>query len=170
MDTRLPYFDGQKDFLAFLRFLDNRKEYKAYDKKLSGRIMAFNKAVEVYGKAQDIEKLHHDAELIAVRAESAFAEREVKLKAGEETLAAGTTTTAAAWEKHGRGVEASDLKRAQELDSTAKTLKAREAEVGKRENAIAARERRAEKAQEAAQGAKQEADAMVVRMKAATAA
>ncbi len=167
MDTRVPHFDGQKDFLAFLRFLDNRKEFEAYIKQLDTKIAAFVKAVAVYGKAKDIENLHHDAELVAVRAESAFAEREKHLEAGETALAKDRAEAAATWEKYGREAETSHQEATQANEATAEALKLREAEVGKRENAIMAREKRAQEAQAAAEGAKKGSDDMVARMKAA---
>jgi len=169
MDTRIPHFDGQKDFLAFLRFLDNRKEFESYIKQLDTKIAAFVKATKLYGKAKDIDNLHHDAELLAQRAQSAFGEREGKLKAGEEALLHTTTATWAELDKSKREAEESQRKSAKKLQTTAEALKLREAEVGKRENAIMAREKRAQTAQEAAQKAKKAADAMVARMKAAAA-
>ncbi len=169
MDTRVPHFDGQKDFLAFIQFLGNRKEFEAYNKTLDTKIAAFKEAVKIYGKAKEIEALHHDAELLGHRAQSAFGEREGKLKAGEAALAKDKAETAATWEKYGHEAEASHREATQANEGTAAALKVREAEVGKRENAIVAREKRAEKAQEAAGVAKSEADAMVARMKAAAA-
>lgn len=170
MDTRIPHFDGQKDFQVYIRFLDNRKEFEAYDKQLSTKIAAFVKATKLYGKAKNIENLHHDAELLAQRAQSAFGEREGKLKTGEETLARETTASRAELAEFKREAEESQRQGVKKMRDTAAALKAREAEVGKRENAIMARENRAQEAQEAAQKATQEADAMVARMKAATVA
>lgn len=169
MDTRLPYFDGQKDFQVYLRFLDNRKEFDAYDKKLSERIAAFNKAVKLYGKAKDIEKLHEQAELLAVRAEGAFTEREETLKTGEAKFKKASALRLTKLDVLEQKATEKQRLAGLAIQATTAALDAREVEVGKRENAIMAREKRAQEAQEAAQGAKDEADAMVGRMKAATA-
>ena len=169
MDTRIPYFEGQKDFLAFLRFLDNRKEFDGYIKTLDTKIAAFLKAAKLYGKAKDIEKKHEEAELWVKRAEFDYGERGKKLVEGEKTLAEDDRMKRAVLLDIEQRAETARRKLVGEQKDLAATLKAREAEVGKRENAILARENRAQEAQEAAEGATQAADAMVVRMQAATA-
>ncbi len=170
MDTRIPHFDGQKDFLAFLRFLDDRKVFEGYIKQLDTKIAAFVKAAKLYGKAKDIEKLHEEAELWAKRAEHDYAEREKTLIAGEKALANETRDRRAKMKNRETDIEQALVATKRDQASREETLKAREGEVGKRENAILAREKRAEQVQEAAQKAKQAADAMVKRMEAAVVA
>lgn len=170
MDTRLPYFDGQKDFHAYNRFLDNREDYIAYDKRLSERIAAFVKVVKAYGKIKDIDRLHEEAELLAVRAKSAFTEREETLVAGEAAFKKKMAEkTKALAEKESVMQQRLNTKDAALVDRQV-ALQDREAAVGEREAVAQTMHATAEEVTQAAQEAKQEADAMVARMKAATAA
>lgn len=167
MDIRIPHFDGQKDFLAFLRFLDNRKVFEGYIKQLDTKIAAFVKASAVYGKAKDIEKKHEEAELWARRAEHDYAEREEKLVAGLKAWALTRKEERAKLNDREAEIEMEWRKAKNSLAVRDEALKALEADVVKREETIGAREKRTEKAQKAAVEAKHVANQMVARMKAA---
>ena len=167
MDTRIPHFDGQKDFLAFLRFLDNREEYERYMTILDERIIKFTEAVTSYGKTKDIERLHHDAELLVVRAESAFTKR-------EETLVSGEAAFKQSMAEKTKALAEKESVMQQRLNERDKGLLARQATLQEREHAINTREADADRktsaageAGQAAQDAKREADEMVARLKAA---
>ncbi len=167
MDTRVPHFDGQKDFLAFLRFLDNRKEFEAYIKQLDTKIAAFVKAVKLYGKAKEIDRLHGEAELLAVRARSAFVEREDKLVAGEAAFKSTMAEqTKALTEKESVMQQRLNVKDgaivARQVD-----LQDREKAIGEREVAAQEKYEAAEKAIQEAREVQQAADATTARMKAA---
>lgn len=168
MDIRIPHFDSQKDFMAFLRFLDNRKEYEAYMKQLDTKIAAFVKAAKLYGKAKDIEKKHEEAELWAKRAEHDYAEREERLTAGEKALIDETRERRAKMKNRETQIEQMLQTGAHALTSREVSLKALEAEVNKREELVAKTEKAADKATQAAVKARRAADDMVTRMKAAT--
>ncbi len=169
MDTRLPYFEGQKDFMGMLRFLDNRKAYAGYMNGLDEKITKFMAAAKLYGKAKDIEKLHEDAELWVKRAEFDYGEREKKLVAGEKALAAEVTEKRAKLEERERAGE-------KHLRESSNSVKARETAVQAREDEVGNLEQVAAKAEMIAQAkalgaveAKREAEAMVARMKVAVA-
>ncbi len=169
MDTRLPYFDGQKDFLAFVRFLDNRKEYERYMGVLDKRIAAFAKETNDYGKNKDIDRLHEEAELLALRAQSAFTEREETLKSGETAFKKSMADQCKALaDKEAVMQERLNVKDAALRDRQV-ALQDREAAIGEREAAAQTMYDSAEKAHQASLGAEREADEMVKRMKAATA-
>ncbi len=168
MDTRLPYFDGQKDFLAFVRFLDNRKEFNAYDKKLSEQIAKFLDAAKLYGKAKDIERKHAEAELWEKRAEHDYAEREEKLVAGEKNLAKESREKRAKLEKREAEIEGLLRTGNNDLKARAEACAAREDELAKLEQVVTKAEKTAERKHKAAEGAKREADDLVKRMKAVT--
>ncbi len=167
MDTRLPYFEGQKDFMGMLRFLDNRKAYAGYMKNLDEKITKFMAAARLYGKIAEIEQKHADADLWAKRAEHDYAEREEKLVAGEEKLAKD--------DKEKRAVLLDIEQRAQSVHRTRDgELRARETAVKAREDEVGNLEQVAAKAGTVAQAkalgaveAKKEADAMVQRMRVA---
>ena len=167
MDTRIPHFDGQKDFMAFLRFLDNRKVYDGYIKQLDTKIVAFVKAATLYGKAKDIEKKHEEAELWAKRAEHDYAEREERLTAGEKALIDETRERRAKMKNRETEIEQVLQTGAHALTDREVSLKALEAEVNKREELVTKVEKAADRATQAAVEAKRAADDMVVRMKAA---
>ncbi len=167
MDTRLPYFDGQKDYHAYVRFLDNRKEYDAYDKKLSEHIAKFLKAAALYGKAKEIEGLHAKAETLALRAQGAFEEREIKLVAGEKALVKELLEHRAKMKNREVDVEQVLLKGTREQKARQAAVKAREDELAKLEVIVAKAEQAVQKKTEAAVEAKRAADDMVKRMKAA---
>ena len=168
MDTRLPYFDGQKDFMAFLRFLDNRKEFAGYIKTLDTKVAAFLKAAALYGKAQEIEGKHEEAELWLQKAKADFGTREEKLLAGEKALAKELREHRAKMKNREVDVERTLLAGTRDLKARGASLKAHEAEVAKLEAVVAKAEQAAQKKSEAAVGAKREADEMVERMRAAT--
>lgn len=166
MDTRLPYFDGQKDLLSYIRFLDNRKEFDGYMKVLDKKIAEFAKACALYGKAKEIEKKHLEAELWAKRAEAEFAEREEKLKTDEAAFKKTVTDKTAA-------LTETESVMQQRNNAKGKTLREREVAVQEREKAIGEREGMASrkyeealKAQQTSKKAKQEADALAERMRA----
>jgi uncharacterized protein involved in exopolysaccharide biosynthesis len=167
MDTRLPYFDGQKDFMAFLRFLDNRKEYVGYIKQLDTKVAAFVKAAKLYGKAQEIEGKHEEAELWLQKAKAAFGTREATLLAGEDSLDKETRLRRAKMKNREVDVERALLAGTRDLKAREASLKAREGEVAKLEAVVAKAEQAAQKKSEAAVEAKRAADDMVARMKAA---
>ena len=169
MDTRVPYFDGQKDYQAYIRFLDNRKEYDAYDKKLSERIAKFLKAAKLYGKALEIEGKHEEAELWLKKAKADFGMREEKLLGGEKALAKELREHRAKMQNRETDIEQVLLTGTRDLKARETAVKAREDEVGKLEQAAAKAERAAQRKSEAAVEAMRGADAMVARMKAATA-
>ncbi len=167
MDTRLPYFEGQRDFVTFVRFLDNQPEFQRYLKVLDERVAKFMKAAEVYGKAQDIGRLHAEAETTALRAQGAFEKREKELVAGEEALVKATS------EKHAELNKREDEIRAL-LSSGKGAVKVREEDVKAREDKVSGIEAAAAKAEEAAQKrseaavvAKKRVDAVLQRMKVA---
>jgi hypothetical protein len=169
MDTRLPYFEGQKDFLAFLRFLDNRKEYDAYDKKLSEHIAKFLDAAKLYGKAREIEGKHEEADLWLQKAKTDFGTREEKLLAGEKALAKELREHRAKMKNREVDIERVLFEGTRDQRARGEALNAREAEVAKLEAVVAKAEQAAQKKTEAAVEAKRVADDMVKRMKAATA-
>jgi hypothetical protein len=169
MDTQLPYFGGQKDFMVFLRFLDNRKEYAAYDKKLSEKIAAFLKATKLYGKAQEIEGKHEEAEIWLQKAKADFGTREEKLLAGEKALATELREHRAKMKNREVDVERMLLTGTRDQKAREAACKAREAELAKMEAVVAKTEQAAQKKSEAAVEAKRAADDMVTRMKAAAA-
>ena len=168
MDTRVPHLPGREDFFSFVRFLDNRKEFEKYVKVLDEKVAKFVKATETYGKAKDIERLHREAETLALRAQGAFEDRENKLAAGEEAFQAEVA------EKQQTLAKAeNDMK--VRLRDQGGVLHARDLAIQGREKSIAAREVAAQKmkevaaaTQKAAQEAKRAAEDMMVRMKAAT--
>ena len=168
MDTRLPYFDGQKDYQAYVRFLDNRKEYDAYDKKLSEHIAKFLKAAALYGKAQEIQGLHAEAAAWLSKAKADFSSREETLLAGEKLLVTELREHRAKMKNREVDVDQVLLAGTRDLKARQATLEAREAEVAKLEAVVAKAEKAVLKKAEAAVEAKRGADAMVVRMKAAT--
>jgi hypothetical protein len=168
MDTRLPYFDGQKDYHAYVRFLDNRKEYDAYDKKLSEHIAKFLAAAKLYGKAKEIEGKHEEAELWLQKAKADFGTREEKLLAGEKSLAKELREHRAKMKNREVDVERALLAGTRDLKAREVSLKAGEVEVAKLEAVVAKAEQAAQKKSEAAVEAKNAADDMVARMKAAT--
>ena len=169
MDTRMPYFDGQKDFWALLRFYDNREEYAAYDKKLTQLIAQFKKATESYGKTKAIDRLHEEAELLALRAQGAFTEREKKLKAGEVALEKKTAEqTKALADKESVMQQRLNAKDAALRDRQV-ALQDREKAIGEREGTAQGMHAAAKEAKQAAQEAKREADDVVKRIKAAAA-
>ncbi len=170
MDTRVPYFDGQKDFLAFVRFLDNRKEFAGYIKQLDTKVAAFLKAAKLYGKAQEIEGKHEEAEAWLQKAKTNFGTREEKLLAGEKSLAKELLEHRAKMKNREVDVERALLAGTRDLKAREASLKAREAEVAKLEAVVAKAEQAVQKKTEAAVKAKREADDMVARMVKATAA
>jgi hypothetical protein len=169
MDTRLPYFDGQKDFMAFLRFLDNRKEYAGYIKQLDTKTATFLKAAKLYGKAQEIEGKHEEAEAWLQKAKEDFGTREATLLASEDSLDKETRLRRAKMKNREVDVERTLLEGTRDLKARVAACKAREAEVAKLEAVVAKAEQAAQKKSEAAVEAKRAADDMVKRMKAATA-
>ena len=169
MDTRLPYFDGQKDYQAYVRFLDNRKEYDAYDKKLSEHIAKFLAAAKLYGKAKEIEGKHEEAEAWLQKAKADFGTREEKLLTGEKALVKELLEHRAKMKNREVDVEQTLLEGTRTQKAHGASLKAREAEVAKLEAVVAKAEQAAQKKAEAAVEAKRVADDMVVRMKAAAA-
>jgi hypothetical protein len=169
MDTRLPYFDGQKDYHAYVRFLDNRKEYDAYDKKLSEHIAKFLAAAKLYGKAQEIEGKHEEAELWLQKAKAGFGTREEKLLAGEKALATELREHRAKMKNREVDIERVLLAGTRDQKARVASLRVREAEVAELEAVVAKAEQAAQKKSEAVLEAKGTADAMVKRMKAAMA-
>lgn len=167
MDTRVPYFDGQRDFLAFARFLDNREEYAGYMKKLDERVAKLLDAAKLYGKAKDIEKKHEVAELWAKRAESDYGERGKKLAASEKSLAKEFREGHAKLKERETKVETLLREGNKALKVREAGMKALEDEVGGRERAAVKMEAAAQKKSEAAIAAKREADDMVKRMQVA---
>lgn len=165
MDTRIPHFDGRDDFGKFVRFLDNRKEFDRYVALLDKKIAAFMEAVSLYGKAKDIEGLHVEAKARVNDADTAFAAREKALNMAETEFDSA---------KAEKTVELAERATAIQNDQTKRCMQAREDAVEGREFAIDEREAEAatmkldaERAQEAAVGAKQAADDMVARMQTA---
>ena len=169
MDTRLPYSEGQKEFMAFLRFLDNRKEYAGYMKGLDEKIAKFMAAAKLYGKIAEIEKKHAEAELWAERAEHDYAEREEKLVAGEKKLAKDDKEKRAVLLDTEQRAQSAHRKRDGELKARETAVKVREDEVGNLEQVAAKAETVAQAKALGAVEAKKEADAMVARMKVAVA-
>lgn len=169
MDTRLPHFDGQKDFMAFLRFLDNREEFKGYIQTLDTKIAAFLDAAKFYGKADEIEAKHEEAEAWLLKAKVDFTSREVTLLAGEKALAKELREHRAKMRDRTIEVERASLAGTRDLKAREAAVEAREAEVAKLEALVAKAEKAAQKETEAAVEAKRAADEMVARMKAATA-
>ncbi len=170
MDTRLPYFDGQKDFLAYIHFLGNRKEYAAYDKKLSEKIAKFAAAIKTYGKIKEIDRLHEEAELLVLRGKSAFTEREETLVAGEAAFKKTMAEQTKALAEKERVMQGRLNVQSTKLRDRQMALQDREEVVGGREAAAQSMHVKAKEAQQAAQEAKREADDMVARMVKATAA
>ena len=168
MDTRPPYFDGQKDFMAFLRFLDNRKEYAGYIKTLDTKVAAFLKAAALYGKGQEIEGKHEEAEAWLQKAKVDFDTREENLLAGEKALAKELREHRAKMKNREVDVERTLLAGTRDLKARDTACKAREGEVAKLEAVVAKAEQAVQKKSEAAVEAKRAADDMVARMKAAT--
>ena len=168
MDTRIPYFDGQKDFMAFVRFLDNRKEFERYIKHLDTKIATFVKASKIYGKALEIEGKHEEAELWLQKAKADFGTREEKLLVGEKSLVKELRDQRAKMKNRETDIEQVLLTGTRDLKARETAVKAREDEVGKLEQAAAKAERAAQRKSEAAVEAMRGADAMVARMKAAT--
>lgn len=168
MDTRIPHFDGQKDFMAFLRFLDNRKEYEGYIKQLDTKIAAFVKASEIYGKALEIEGKHEEADLWLQKAKKDFGTREEKLLTGEKALAKELLEHRAKMKNREVDIERVLLDGTRDLKARGEALKAREAELAKLEAVVAKSEKAVQKKTEAALEATRTADDMVARMKAAT--
>lgn len=169
MDTRLPYFDGQKDFLAFVRFLDNRRAFAGYIEQLDIKVAAFLDAAKLYGKAKEIEQKHAAAELWVKRAEFDYGERAKKLVSGEKDLAKETREKRAELKEREAEIEAILRQGNIDLQARADAVKLSEAEVAQLEQVVTRAEKAAEKKHKAAEEAKEAADAMVKRMKAVTA-
>ena len=167
MDIRIPHFDGQKDFLAFINFLDNREEYERYMATLDKKIAKFTEATASYGKAKDINRLHEEAELLALRAQGAFTEREKKLEAGEVAFKKSMAEqTKALADKESVMQQRLNTKGAALRDRQV-ALQGREVAVGEREATAQEMHNAAMETKQAAQEVKREADDMVARMKAA---
>ena len=167
MDTRIPYFDGQKDLMAFLRFLDNRKEYAGYIKTLDTKTAAFLKAAKLYGKALEIERKYEEAEAWLQKARADFGPREEKLLDGEKVLATELREGRAKLKERETEVEKFLRQGTADMKARQTAVRAREGEVGKLEQMAAQAAQAAQKKSDAAVGAKREADDMVARMKAA---
>ncbi len=167
MDTRVPHLPGREDFFAFVRFLDNRKEFEKYVKVLDERTAAFLKATETYGKGKDIERLHAQAESLALRAQGAFEDRENKLVNGEKNLAKDDKEKRAVLLDIEQRAQSVHRKRDGELRVREAAVKVREDEVGNLEQVAAKAETVAQAKALGAVEAKREADAMVERMKVA---
>lgn len=167
-DAKLPPIVGQKDFMIFLRFLDNRKQYIGYMKKLDDRIAEFEAASALYGKAKEIEKTHENAKLWERRAEYDYGEREKKLIADEEASVKSDKDRRAVLLDIETRATATRDKLAKELKAITASVDARETEVAKRENAIVARETRADKKLTEARETKKTADTMIARLQDAT--
>ena len=165
MDTRVPYFDGQKDFLAFVRFLDNRKEFAGYIKTLDTKIAAFVKVAALYGKAQEVEGKHEEADAWLRKAKADFGTREESLLAGEKSLVKELLEHRAKMKNREVDVERTLLEGTRDLRAREASLKAREAEVAKLAAIVASAEQAAQTKTEAAVAAKRAADEMVKRMK-----
>lgn len=177
MNTRLPPSPGEHDFHAFIRFLagytdkksDFRKQADEYFERLAKATAEFREAAALYGKAKDIERLNELAEAWEQKARNEFGEREEKLKAGEAALATETRERRATWKNREIEIEQVLVKGNHELTRRDVALKAREAEVGKREQAAEKATAKAQEAHKASLEAKRVADDMVQRMKAAAA-
>ncbi len=167
MDTRLPYFEGQRDFMTYVRFLDNRKEFERYIKVLDEGVAKFMKAAEVYGKAQDIGRLHAEAETTALRAQGAFEKREKDLVAGEAVLAKETSAKRTELNKREGEIKAVLRSGQSAVKVREDDVKAREDKVSGIEAAAAKAEAAAQKRSEAAVVAKKRVDAVLQRMKVA---
>ena len=164
MDTRLPYFEGQKDCMAFMRFIDNRKEYDRYMKALDTKVAAFFEAVKVYGKAKEIEGKHEEAELWLAKCQGDFAKREAALLAGESALVKELREHRAKMKNREVDLEQAAATTGRDQTVREVALSAREAGLEKREQAITGIEQAAEKRSQAAVEAKRAAEDLVKRV------
>ncbi len=167
-ELKLPPVVGQKDFMIFLRFLDNRKQYTDYMKKLDDRIERFEAASSLYGKAAEIEKTHASAKLWEQRAEYDYGERGKKTESDEAALVVSTQKSRAKIADAEKATEEALGDKRNELSKLKVVLDGREIAVGKRENAIVAREARADKKYDAAMETKRAADKLLERLQDAT--
>ncbi len=151
MDTRIPHFQGQKDFLGFVRFIDNREEFEGYIKLLDAKIAAFVEVTKTYGKANDIDMLHLKAEAVLADAHARYEAREISVIASENKL----KQKMAELKEAGAAIEAGERRNKNEINTAHQATATRQAELTKQDVALSARTQRLDDALKTAAAEKQ---------------